>query len=547
MSTTFPELVQRLDQSLAVLRGMPTSTELEVERLQTSVRQLRSAYAGAVFNRLNSDWIVAPLPSDQQLVTDLKVLRTRARDLVRNNPFATRYQQLVEDNVVGPVGIGWRGQMRSATGDLDGGRNRHMRDTWLDWGDSVTRDGRMGIVETCLLAADTWAQDGEVFIRKHVGRQYPMGLALEFIDADLIDESFNIPRDPMRSMDEVRLSIQVDENARPVGYWCYEEPYFYGMSGRKRYWVPASEMIHIGRHQRINQTRFVPWYHPVMDAMRMLDGLAEAELVASRASAAKMGWLISKDSDTPGGKNPDGTRNPIPMEASPGSIAMAPPGWEFQAWDPQHPTTAFGTFHASMVRRIAAGLGISYTSLANDPGDANYSSSRTALQQEQRFWRKIQQSFIRQFLQSVLDSWIGTAYLTGDLDIQPELYRQARRVKWEPPGWEWIDPKNDVEAAVLAIQNNLDSEQRVLGARGLDFEDDIIAPRKAAKQLIDDAGLAPAVAAAPAPVPVPGVGPLPNADTPAQPESGSSASDGEGQAPPSKRTRKPKSTSAAAA
>jgi lambda family phage portal protein len=478
------ELVSRAETAIDVLRG----------------RQTRSAYNGAIFNRLNSDWIVSPLPTDHELITDLRVLRTRCRDLGRNNPIAVRYLSLLEENVIGPFGIG----MRSP--------NRSLVDAWKDFCESPTRDGRYSMVEYCHQLMNAEATDGEIFSRIHIGRQYKYGLALESIDPDLVDENYNIPRDDYQGSNEIRLSVEIDQSARPVGYYCYDEPYFFGMSGRMRYFVPAAEMIHLGRSRRIHQTRFVPWFHPVMDALRMLDGLVEAELVASRAAAAKMGWLVDKTGgSTLGEKNPDGTRKAVPMEATPGSIAVAPPGFEFQGWDPQHPTTQFGEFHNAIVRRIASGLGVSYTSLANDPGDANYASSRTSLQIEQRFWRKIQQFWIRGFMQRVFDEFLKTAPLTGNLDLgyNADLTR-VRKVKWEPPGFDWPDPKDDVAASVMAINNHLDSPQRIAAGRGLDFEDDIIQPLKEAMQLAEQAGLPPIVI----------IGAPPVADTSTSPDNG---------------------------
>lgn len=503
------ELASRFDAAWSALRGRTPD--------------VRGAYAGALFTRLNADWITSPLPSDRELITDLRTLRTRSRDLGRNNPFGVRFLELVQENVVGPVGIDSQPVLLGPDGERDRTMNRLLHDAWLRWTDSVSLDERFAMPDFCQLGASNVAQDGELFVRMHVGRQYRHGLALQFVDADLCDEAYNMPRDRQRGRNEIRLSVEVDERARRVGYHFYEDPYVYGERGGQRYFVPADEILHVGRARRVNQTRYVPWFAPVMDAMRMLDGLVEAELVASRAAAAKMGWLVNKESRQLGEKRADGTRTPVPMEATPGSIAVAPTGYEFQPWDPQHPTTAFASFHASMIRRIAAGLCISYTHLANDPGDANYSSARTALQMEQRFWRKIQQVWVRQFMQPVFDAWLRTAMLTGDVQLPYGVtYEKARRVKWEVPGWEWIDPLNDVQAAKLAIESNLDSEQRVAALRGLDYEEDVIAPRREAKRMIEAAGLTP--------VPPTGGAP-PNADTPPARTNAGSADSGPG-APP---------------
>ena len=487
-------VAHRLDGALSALRGVPSVAEREA-------MQLRGAYAGAMFNRLNSDWIAASLPSDQELITDLRTLRSRCRELGRNNPFGVKFLELIQENMIGPTGIDPKPSVLGPDGKPDKVLNRQIKDRWNDFTEDVSLDKRYHLVDWSHIATSNLGQDGEIFVRRHIGTEFKYGMALQFIDPDLVDEAYNMQRDPYRGSNEVRLSVEVDDRARRVGYHFYQEPSVWGSRGSKRYFVAAEDVFHIGRSRRVNQTRYVPWFHPVMDAMKMLDGLVEAELVASRAAAAKMGWLVApKDAPQPGEKRPDGTRAPIPMEASPGSIAIAPPGYQFQGWDPQHPTSAFATFHAAMIRRIAAGLNIAYTSLANDPGDANYSSARTALQMEQRFWRKMQQLWIRSFMRPLYDDFLKFAILSGQLDVGYGIqFEQLRRVKWEVTGWEWIDPKSDVDAAVTSIDNLLDSPQRIAALRGLDYEEDVIEPLREALELQQAAGLSKPAASGGAP------------------------------------------------
>lgn len=522
------EYVRRFEEATRALRGRPTQAE-------QSLLELRGAYAGALVTRLNADWVVAALPSDQELVTDLKMLRTRARDLGRNNPFGVRFLELIQENVIGPNGIDAQPIVTDEGGEPFKPLNRLLHEKWLDFAEHAAADGRLHLTDFCQVAVASLGQDGEIFTRFVRGAEFPYGLALQAIDPDLVDESYNLPRDRVRGTNEVRLSVEVDERGRRVAYRVYEEPPVWGSRGTNPRWLPAADVLHVGRARRVNQTRFVPWFHPVMDAMRMLDGLVEAELVASRTAAAKMLVVVNKNGGTTGMKRPDGSREAIPMEAQPGSIPILPAGWETQSWDPQHPTTAFATFHASMIRRIAAGLGVSYTSLANDPGDANYSSSRSALQMEQRFWRKIQQLVVRQLMQRIYDEWLRMSVLTGELSLQRLDFAQLRRVKWEVPGWDWIDPKSDVEAAVLAIENHLDSPQRLVGLRGLDFEEDVVAPLKEARQVLEAAGLnAPAA----------GGGAPPNADTPPDRTNDRSATSGRSAAPAPSRNGAEKRESA---
>ncbi|MBL8908032.1 MAG: phage portal protein, partial [Rhizobiales bacterium] len=75
--------------------------------------------------------------------------------------------------------------------------------------------------------------------------------------------------------------------------------------------------------------------------------------------------------------------------------------------------------------------------------------------------------------------------------------RRFETCKWLPPAWPWVDPKSDIEAAVLAMQNNLRSRADIVAESGYDVEEldrEIAADRQRAERL----GIAPQPAAQPA-------------------------------------------------
>jgi lambda family phage portal protein len=470
-------------------------------REQVAMAQ-RGVWQGAQNSRLTLDWITMSQPSDQELIADLRSLRARSRDLSRNNGYATRIFALGEENVIGPTGIQMKGQIRNRKGDLDKDRNEILQDAWAEWCDVVSLDGRMGMVDFCQLAIGCLMQDGELFVQKHIGAEYPHGFALQLIDPELVDEQMNRPATTTRN--EIRLGVEVDNTGRRVGYWVRPEPYSLWANNLNPRFISADQIIHIGRSRRINQTRFVPWLAPVMEAIKFLGGLEEAELISSRAAAAKGGVWTQKEGMNIGEKGRSGQSYTVPQEILPGSQTIGPPGYDFHTFDPQHPNTAFAAFHSKILRGIAAGVGISYTALANDPADANYSSSRSALQLERDFWKKIQYWWIRSFMQPVFDEWLKVAQLTDDLSLgllAPD-HMKLKRVLWVPRGYEWIDPKSDVEAAVLAIDNHLDSQSRILAARGLD-EGVIIEQLAEHADMAKEFDLAPPPSQKPTPAPAP--------------------------------------------
>jgi len=121
---------------------------------------------------------------------------------------------------------------------------------------------------------------------------------------------------------------------RPVAYYIYPgHPSDIGGSLlRER--IPAEDIIHLYDVERVSQTRGVTWFHAVMMQLRMLEGYIEAELVAARTGAAKMGWLEHVDAETYEDPNPD---RKYTFDASPGTIETLPPGMKFVSWNPITP------------------------------------------------------------------------------------------------------------------------------------------------------------------------------------------------------------------
>ncbi|HEY6110585.1 MAG TPA: phage portal protein [Gemmatimonadales bacterium] len=423
---------------------------------------------GADLTRLTLDWIASCRSPDDEVRGTMRRLRARARELERNNAYAANYLQLLSDNVIGPHGFTHQAQVRNNDGNLNKQLNDKIEEAFADWCRSVTRDGKLGLVQLEQLLMGTVARDGEVLVRKVRGPKYAHGLALEPVDADLLDESFNRPAGPRDN--EVRMGVEVDEDARPVAYHIFSD--LYSLTRRslhQRERVPAEDMIHLYRPRRVNQTRGVTWFLPVMIPLRMLDGYEEAELVAARVAAAKMGFFTAKDEDV--SEFNEGTgKGPITMEANPGSAEQLPPGWSFESWDPTHPTNAFGPFVKGTLRKIASGLHVSYNGLTSDLESVNYSSMRSGLLIERDTWRSLQDWWICSFRQAIYREWLSMATLSGDLVLDTRDFRKFTAVKWTPRGWAWVDPQKDTAATVQALGFGLSTRTDALAEQGKDLE-----------------------------------------------------------------------------
>src|SRR5512147_483058 len=107
------------------------------------IRGQRGVFDGAGVHRLLLDWIAQTRSADEEIRGDIRLLRARARELGRNNSYVKRYLRLLQNNVVGPMGIKLQAQVKTA-GGTDAETNRAIEVAWNDWASSpVTVDGKL--------------------------------------------------------------------------------------------------------------------------------------------------------------------------------------------------------------------------------------------------------------------------------------------------------------------------------------------------------------------------------------------------------------------
>jgi lambda family phage portal protein len=286
------------------------------------------------------------------------------------------------------------------------------------------------------------------------------------------------------------MGVEVDKWGRPVAYHVNPaHPSDLGGSLlRER--IRAEYILHLYDPLRVQQTRGIPWFTPVMLEMRMVGGYMEAELVAARVSAAKIGFLEHTEASAYEAPNEDETSNGAPrrMEANPGVIEELPPGLTFKEWNPEHPANAFPMFIKAAVRFIAGGLGVSYNALAADLEGVNYSSMRSGLLIERDQWKMCQSFMKENFLEPVFKSWLSMALLSGELKLDSRDPSRFLEGKWEGRGWPWVDPLKDVQASILGIGAGLKTRDKIIGEEGGDVEE-VFEQIKREKELAEKLGL----------------------------------------------------------
>lgn len=433
---------------------------------------MRGAYAGASLSRFTDDWVFAPMQSaDQDIRGDHRRLVNRSRELVRNDGLMRRYISLCIQNIVGPDGIRLQSRVKRTDGEYDRDINDRIHAAWKRWCApmNASTDGRHSFQDVERRLVEDWKRDGEGLARMIPNFDNEFGFAIQLLDPDQLDIEFNRQRG--REGNEVRMGVELNEWGRPVRYWFWDGHPTEPGRARKRIPVPAEEVIHLYRGERTGATRGVPRLAPVMIKLNMLRGYEEAELIAARTCAAKMGFF-SQDPELAPDPDPNAQAEaPIRMDASPGTMEVLPPGLAFHAWDPQHPSGAYDPYTKSLRREICAGLDVSYVSMTGDLSEANYGSQRGGLLLERENHRIDQQYLISHVHRRIYREWMKWALTTGALQL-PTRDREAWLAhEWLPRGWAWIDPEKEVKASILAIEYGLDSHTGVMGGMGREVEE----------------------------------------------------------------------------
>jgi lambda family phage portal protein len=125
---------------------------------------------------------------------------------------------------------------------------------------------------------------------------------------------------------------------------------------------------------------------------------------------------------------------------------------------------------------------LSYELVSRDYSRANYSSIRTGSLEDQRRFRPMQKFLIWRLCQPVYRAWFRQAVLAKEagqtgLDAFPSLseYIEApeewTRCNWRAPGWEWVDPLKDVQAAAIEVKEGFRSRGDIIEANGGDLRE----------------------------------------------------------------------------
>ena len=450
---------------------------------------LERSYAGAESNRLTNNKKPRNLSADQELMGPFGAdsMRAWARAMVRDNAYAWNVVDTIVSNVIGD-GITAQSIVETPVGEDVEDVNDIRDKYWSEWCEVADINGRLTFAEIQILAQREICEAGEVLIKKirTPGKEYkgisrPVPFALELIEADrLALERDTYKTGGIRGNNKVVRGVEIDDKGKPVAYWIYPQhpnsPYQIGNQQPER--IPAEEILHLFRMDRIGQTRGVSWFAPIMSPMRDLSTYIDNELQAS-AVASCFGVAVKMNGprrtlNAPSGEDTTDENGNTLDYLEPGMITYLNPDEDISVINPSRPNSAAEPWINLMLRGIAAGTGTNYEAVAKDFSKTSYSSSRSSKLEDRPRYKRWQNYIVWHLCQPVWDEFCTIASI-NDVEGFPtstELLADRRGttpVEWQLPEQEWVDPTSEQTAAENGLKSNTTTLQQVCGGKGLSW------------------------------------------------------------------------------
>jgi len=458
-------------------------------------------------------WTPQIISPDQQLMGGAKQLAdARARDMIQNDGYAMGSVAIHRDSIVGAqyklnAKPNWRvlGLTEAWAREWQQyveARFNLVAESPNNYFDASGVNTLTGLVR---LAVGGVLMTGEVLATAEWLRQNnrPFSTAIQMVSPTRLSNP-----DGMMDTANLRSGIKQDLYGRPISYFIKKTfpGAEYGADDWKWIEVAAQkpwgrkQVIHIFEQMMPGQSRGVSEMVSVLKQMKMTKGFQEivlqnavvnasyaaaieselpSELVFSQMgmgqntfAQALNGYMQSLMEYAGASKNIqiDGARIP---HLFPGTkLKMQPMGT---------PGGVGTDYEESLIRNIAAALGLSYEQFSRDYTKTNYSSARASMGETWKFMNSRKKIVADRFASTIYALWLEEEIAAGNIPLPPGKTRDwfyEPLVKDALTCAEWIgasrgqiDEKKETEAAILRIKNGLSTYEIEIARLGGDWRE----------------------------------------------------------------------------
>lgn len=417
---------------------------------RAKARQMLGAYEAAKprRNRVMRGEMRGP---DLTANESVESLRAQARFLDENYDIVTGAIDTLVARTVGPNGIMVEPMIRDKNGDLNDELNRQVNELFNAWWENPEVKGEYSGALVEQLAARTWFRDGEMFTQMIDGdkpgltRSADIPFFIEIMEPDLVPVNYE--------NSAIRLFQGIEKNAwgKSIKYWVYR-----GHPNDYSYRLPAIEdlkpikgdnLIHLKMVKRIGQTRGISLLHSVITRLEDVKDYEESERIAARISAAAAFYIKKGNPDAYVPEDDELEDEERAFKIQPGMVFdRLREGEEVGSIQSNRPSTNLEPYRNAMVKAIAAGMRVGYSSISKDY-NGSYSSQRQELVEQWEHYTTLQQQFAKIFKAPIYKRFLRMAILSGKIKVPASVDESTLyRAHYQGPRMPWIDPDKESKA-----------------------------------------------------------------------------------------------------
>lgn len=506
------------------------------------IPQSQEALVGGAFDaaqrtdRMLALWTPSRGSADMDIIPHKVELDAKARDILRNDAYVQGGAAIYKDNIVGalyalnskPLGklLGkgfdekWEEEFQEEVETRFG--------LWAESPDNHVDAARTNsFTEMVRLAVGVHVACGEVLASAEWLRasDRPYSTAVQFIDVDRLSTPPYALSNP-----KFVAGVEKDYFGAPMNYhirmahpqdWRVEDAMRWKVVPARKPWG-RPQMIHIFEQMRPEQTRGIAAMTSALKEMRTTKKFRDVVLQNAVVNAT---YAATIESDLP---SPEafatlgGVDNPAAAlesyvtgylsqisQYSGGAknltldgvkIPHLFPGTKLNLLPAGKGGPLGQNFEQSLLRYIAAALGVGYEQLSKDYAATNYSSARAAMSETWKRMATVKKQVADRFATVVFRLWLEEAVNNRRIDALPNAARRAgwlyedmrldalSKCDWIGASKGQIDELKETQAAVLRLKYNLSTDEIETARLGLDWRA-VKRQRKREKEMDEEYGI----------------------------------------------------------
>lgn len=484
-------------------------------------------------SREMATWNANPLPLDALLRFDKDVIDDRARDVALNDGYAAGVVAIHKDNIVGNqfrlnsqpnaevLGIEEESWLQEFQSQVEARFNNTAESTrhWLD------ASGMNDFTALIRQAIGMFLIHGEVLaVAEWIDNpKRPYSTAIQLISPRRLSNPYNLADD-----EHFQNGVERDNYGRAIAYHIRESHPFDFRQPEKNYkWkrVEAEtawgrqQVIHIIEQMLPDQTRGISEMVSVLKQMRMTRRFQDVELQQAVLQAT---YAASIESDLPPqliaeimGANPNApsfgeaaksmlssilhhrVTNNLQLDGA--RIPVLHPNTKLNLQQLGQPSGVGSSYEQSLLRHIAAGLGVSYEQFSRDYTQTNYSSARASMNETFKFMQSRKKMVADRFATAIYRLWLEEQINLGNIPLpkgkgklwiykNPEIFDALAKCSWIGAARGQIDEMKETQASILKVKFGLSTMELEAAKYGLDWRE-LLKQRKREQDLISELGI----------------------------------------------------------